>query len=165
MSEHPPTPRLERIWISPGHDFSGRRGQAPLDHGVRALEAVEAHAGRGLLGDRYYDFKPDYKGQVTLVAAETWEALRAELGHPVPDPAAFRRNFLTRGIELNGLIGRRFRLGTVELVGTEEARPCDWMDVVIGPGAREWMNGRGGLRCRLLTSGWFYAGSVELEVW
>lgn len=145
--------RIEAIWISPGHDFKGRHGRGRLAHRVEARDEVECHAGRGLVGDRYYDYKADFKGQVTLFAAETWEAIRSELKLPIPDPSVFRRNVLTRGIDLTPLVGKRFKLGGVSLEGTEEARPCYWMDEAVGPGACAWLVGRGGLRCRILEDG------------
>lgn len=156
------TATIESLWISPGHDFKGRHGRSRLDHGVTSVEAIECHAGRGLVGDRYYDYRPDFKGQLTLFAAEVWEALEADLGLEGVDPSAFRRNVLLRGLELNQLIGREFRLGEVLLFGTEESRPCYWMDEAIGPGACAWMAGRGGLRAKILCDGWLRRGAVEV---
>ena len=114
---------------------------------------VECVAGRGLRGDRFFDYKPDYKGQVTLFAVEILEALRQELGLTVPSPAVFRRNIITEGIDLSTLIGKRFALQGVELEGVDECRPCYWMNKAVGPGAEAWLLGRGGLRCRILSNG------------
>ena len=114
---------------------------------------VECVAGHGLRGDRFFDYKPDYKGQVTLFAAEVFEALRTELGLSLPSPAVFRRNIITEGIDLSTLIGQRFTLQSVELEGVDECRPCYWMNEAVGPGAETWLLGRGGLRCRILNDG------------
>ena len=65
-----------------------------------------------------------------------------------------RRNLLVSGAELNELVGQEFELQDIRLTGVEECRPCYWMNTAISPGAEDWLRGRGGLRCRILTSGW-----------
>ncbi|KAF0093933.1 MAG: MOSC domain-containing protein [Puniceicoccaceae bacterium 5H] len=163
MSIEPAQPRvaqIEHIWISPGHDFKGRHGKGRLQHGVVPVDAVECHAGRGLAGDRYYDYKPDFKGQLTLFDGAVADALQRAFALETLDPAAFRRNVIVRGLDLNALIGRRFCLGEVVLEGSEECAPCYWMDEAIAPGAFAWLKGRGGLRCRIRQSGWLRRGAV-----
>jgi len=151
---------LERIFISEGHAFFGRFGQPAADHPMRELRRVECVAGRGLRGDRFFDYRPDYKGQVTLFSAEVLDELRAALGLPGAEPAGLRRNLLVRGADLNALIGREFTLQGVLLLGMEECRPCVWMNGSIGPGAEDWLRGRGGLRARVLGDGWLEAAAV-----
>ena len=68
-------------------------------------------------------------------------------------PPRLRRNVIVEGADLSALIGQRFTLQGIELEGTEECRPCYWMDQAIGEGAETWLKGRGGLRCRILTDG------------
>ena len=68
-------------------------------------------------------------------------------------PALARRNVITRGVDLNELIGQQFEVQGVRFYGTEESRPCDWMNRAIAPGAKEFLKGRGGLRARILTDG------------
>ncbi|MBC2595477.1 molybdenum cofactor biosysynthesis protein [Ruficoccus amylovorans] len=148
---HAPTIEILALWLSPGHDFKGRHGRGRLDHGMQPVPAVECHAGLGLKGDRYYGHAENFKGQVTFFDAAVAEALGQELNISV-DPAHLRRNILVRGLDLNGLIGRRFRLGGGEFSGSEECRPCYWMDEAVAPGAFEWLKGRGGLRCRIHKS-------------
>lgn len=157
--------QLEAIFLSPGHDFKGRFGQTRLDHGIERVSTVQCHAGRGLFGDRYYDHKPDYKAQATFFAAEVGEALLAEFAPHLRVDAGlerFRRNFLTRGVDLNTLIGHRFRLGSVVFEGVEECAPCFWMDQAIGPGVEAALHGCGGLRTRILCDGEIAVGAQEL---
>jgi len=144
---------IRHIFISPGHNFFGHHGQPAGENPILEVSIVECVAGRGLRGDRFFDYKPDYKGQVTLFAAEIFEALRQELGFSLPSPAVFRRNIITEGIDLSTLIGQRFTLQSVELEGVDECRPCYWMNEAVGPGAEAWLLGRGGLRCRILSNG------------
>lgn len=144
---------VEQLFISPGHNFVGHHGQPAGEHPIMAVGEVECLAGRGLRGDRYFDYKEDYKGQITFFAMEVMEALRVELKCPDAQPQATRRNAFVRGVDLAGLIGREFEVQGVRFVGVEESRPCDWMNSALGPGAKEWLHGRGGLRCRILTDG------------
>lgn len=145
---------LRHIFISSGHNFFGHHGRPPGENPLDEVAAVECVAGRGLRGDRFFGYKPDYKGQVTLFAAEIFRAMQQVFGQALPSPAVFRRNLITEGIDLPVLIGRRFILQEVELEGMEECRPCYWMDQAVGPGAEAWLRGRGGLRCRILNDGW-----------
>lgn len=152
------------IWISPGHDFKGRHGLGRMEHGVIAVDSVECHAGRGLAGDRFYDYKEDFKGQITLFDKAVADALQTELNLPPIDHSAFRRNVMVSGIDLNALVGKQFSIGDTELSGSEECSPCYWMDQAIGPGAFEWLKGRGGLRCRITRSGTLQTGSTVMKL-
>ena len=69
-------------------------------------------------------------------------------------PGATRRNVFLEGADLPALIGQEFEIQGVQFAGTEECRPCHWMNTALGsPGAEEWLRGRGGLRARILTDG------------
>jgi len=146
--------RIEHLYLSPGHNYFGHHGGPAGEHPVIAVAEVECVAGRGLRGDRFFDYKPDYQGQITFFAMEVLEAMRAELGVPDVTPAAVRRNVFTRGLGLNALIGEEFELQGVRFAGVEECRPCHWMDQAVVPGAEEWLRGRGGLRAKILSDGW-----------
>lgn len=118
------------------------------------VDEIECLAGRGLVGDRFLDFKPDYKGQITFFAWEVLERMRTELGLAEAVPAATRRNVITEGVDLNRLIGKEFELQGVRFAGTEECRPCYWMNRAFGNEKTEkWLQGNGGLRARILTDG------------
>lgn len=152
--------RLDYLYISPGHNFFGHHGGPAGGHAIVAVEAVECVAGRGLRGDRFFDYKPGYKGQITFFSMEIFEALCQAVGTPATPPSAVRRNAFTRGVALNGLIGREFEVQGVRFLGVEECKPCYWMDGAIAPGAEEWLKGRGGLRAKILTDGWLRAASL-----
>ncbi len=156
--------RIRGIWVSPGHDFVGRKDLGRLDHGVETRDSIECHAGKGIVGDRYYDNREDYKGQITFFDAAIADKLKAALKLAAIDPSRFRRNVLLEGIDLNSLIGMRFTLGGIEFSGSEECRPCFWMNEAIAPGAHDWLKGHGGLRCRIHSSGKLNAGDSELTV-
>jgi MOSC domain-containing protein YiiM len=153
---------IRHIYISPGHNFFGRFGQPAGQNPANGVTAVKCRAGWGLEGDRFYGYRPGYKGQVTFFAWETYEAARRKFCVPGLQPDAFRRNVLVEGIDLNSLIGRRFSLGGIEFEGTGEARPCHWMNSAVAPGAEDWLMGQGGLRTKVLTDGALSVGPVEL---
>lgn len=155
---------IHDIWISPGHDFKGRHGLGRNDHGVQRVEEAVCHAGKGIAGDRYYNEKPGQKGEITFISKDVVEGLRRALELEVADASAFRRNVLVSGVDLNSLIGRRFRLGGMLFEGVEECSPCRWMDEAIGKGALAFLVGNGGLRCRILEDGVLRCGDCMIEI-
>ena len=148
-------PAIRHIFISPGHNFFGRHGELAGEHPMLESESIECLAGRGIRGDRFFDYKPDYKGQITFFSwenlLEMWDALA--IPAEARDPSATRRNVITEGADLDAWIGREFILQGIRFLGTEECRPCYWMNGAIHPEAEAWMKGRGGLRAKILTDG------------
>jgi len=71
---------------------------------------------------------------------------------------------MIEGIDLNDLIGHRFSINAIQFEGTEESKPCYWMDQVIAPGAEEYMIGHGGLRTKILTDGFITSGEAVLTL-
>ncbi len=145
--------RIENLFVSPGHNYFGHHGQAAGEHALLEVGEIECVAHRGIRNDRFFDFKENYKGQITFFSIEVLEALRRELNQPTAQPAATRRNVITRNLDLNALIGTEFEIQGVRFAGAEECRPCSWMDGALGPGAEAWLKGRGGLRAKILTDG------------
>lgn len=144
---------IEHLYISPGHNFFGHHGKPASEHEIIAVDSIQCVAGKGIQGDRFFDHKPDYKGQITFFSMEVFEALCAELGVSGVPPSAVRRNVFTRGIDLNEWIDTEFTIQGIRFSGSEECRPCYWMDQAIGPGAEAYLRGRGGLRARILSDG------------
>lgn len=146
-------PRIVHLYISPAHNFFGHAGREPGTHETIEVESVRCIAGHGIEGDRFYGYKPGYKGQITFFAAEIYESLAKELRVPDKPPSVFRRNVITRGVDLNKLIGTQFCIQDVLFEGTEECRPCFWMNHAFHPEAEHRLRGHGGLRARILTDG------------
>lgn len=153
---------IRHLFISPGHNYFGRHGLGAEKNPTVEVKEVRCRAGHGLEGDRFFDYKPDYTGQITFFAWEIFEAAREKFAVPALSPGAFRRNVVIEGVELNTLIGKRFTLGGVEFEGAVESKPCYWMDQAVAPGAEEWLRGNGGLRCRILSDGPLGVGPAEL---
>jgi MOSC domain-containing protein YiiM len=141
------------LYISPGHNFVGHHGREPDTHPMIEVPMIECIAGRGIRGDRYFDFKDDYKGQITFFSAEVFDELCGVLEICDCSPALARRNVITRGVDLNDLIDSDFEVQGICFHGTQECSPCYWMNGAFGPGAEEFLRGRGGLRARILRDG------------
>lgn len=141
--------RVEGIFIAPA-------AGAPMV----AREHVRVVAGRGLEGDRYFDGRGYYSRvppltgrRLTLIETESLEALAGETGITL-GPHECRRNLVTRGIRLDALVGRRFRVGAIECYGERPCPPCGYIEELTGkPGLNRAMTGRGGIRAEILLDG------------
>ena len=130
-------------------------------------DAIEAIAGRGLAGDRYCEAvgsysgqrRPDHERAITLIEAETLDALRDEHGIDLPGDQT-RRNLVTRGIVLNDLVGATFTVGAVELRGVDLAHPCAYLEGLTQPGVLGALKDRGGVRAEILTDGSISVGDA-----
>ena len=144
---------VDHLYISPGHNFFGHHGQQSGTNPLEEVTSIECVAGRGVRGDRFFDYKEDYKGQITFFAREVFEQVCRQIGVTGKSPGLTRRNVITSGADLNRLIGVTFSLQGITFEGVCECKPCYWMDEAIGPGAEQALRGRGGLRARILNSG------------
>ena len=133
---------------------------------MRAVSSAEAVEGRGLVGDRYErgvgTFSETRGGgyDLTVVQAEALEELSSKGVDLAPIEA--RRNLVVRGIELDDLIGRRFRVGEVECLGQRRCEPCSHLQRLTQPGVLSGLVHRGGLRADILSDGMIRNGdSIE----
>lgn len=121
------------------------------------VESARARPGCGFDGDRYAE--PDPQGgwdfsTITLIEAEEVEA--AGLG-----PGESRRNVTVRGIALNPLVGRQFRVGELLCEGVELCQPCAYLErTTERPGLAKQMINRAGIRAKVLTGGEIRVGDV-----
>ena len=153
MSLLAPPLRILHLFISPGHNYFGHHGKPAGDSPTVEVPELRCVAARGIEGDRFFDFKSDYKGQITFLDQAVFERLSAQLGVRDKGPAVFRRNVFCAGVDLNTLIGKEFEIQGVRFRGREECRPCYWMDPAFGPGAEHALRGQGGLRAEVLSDG------------
>jgi MOSC domain-containing protein YiiM len=125
------------------------------------VERAMARAGRGLEGDRYVDQRGTFSNaharghDLTLIEAEVLDGLELPAGRLAPEEA--RRNLVTRGIDLNALVGRHFRVGDVECFGQRLCEPCAHLERLTAeagkPGTLRALIHKGGLRADLLSDG------------
>lgn len=144
---------IVHLYISRGHNFFGRHGLAALNHAMEEMGEIHCVEGRGIEDDRFFGYKEDYKGQITFFADEVYRSLCRTLGVFDRTADVFRRNVITRGVDLNDWIGREFEIQGVRFLGTVECSPCYWMNRAFAPGAEDLLKGRGGLRAKILSSG------------
>jgi len=71
---------IEQLYISPDHSFFGHHGQPAGESPLVEVEAVECVAERGLRGDRFFEFKEDYKGPITFFSREVFDDVCRRLG-------------------------------------------------------------------------------------
>jgi MOSC domain-containing protein YiiM len=124
-----------------------------------SIDAVQAVVGRGLEGDRYF-FKtgsfsasePDPTEEVTLIEAEQVEAFNSEHGTSFK-PEETRRNIVTRGISLNDLVGKEFRVGEVTLRGMELCEPCGTLARITDERVLQGLLHKAGLRAQIVEGG------------
>ena len=127
------------------------------ERSMRAVSAAKAVRRRGLLGDRYERGAGTFSStggrgyDLTLVEAEALEELPAKGVELAPVEA--RRNLVVRGIALDDLIGRRFRVGEVECFGQRRCEPCSHLERLTRPGVLRGLVHRGGLRADVLSAG------------
>jgi MOSC domain-containing protein YiiM len=153
---------VRHLFTSPGHNFVGHHGGPPGTYPILEANEIECVAGRGIRGDRYFDFKQNYKGQFTFFSMDVLGAMRSELNLPDAQPAATRRNVVVSGADLPALVGKEFEIQGVRFEGVEECRPCYWMNSAFrDERAEHWLKGRGGLRARVLTNGILRREHVE----
>lgn len=124
---------------------------------VEGRDAVEAVAGRGLRGDRYFQAEGSFDDRegsdLTLIEREALDAVAADYGIDLA-PGAHRRNVTTEGIALNHLVGERFTVGTARCEGVELCEPCAYLERTLErEGVREALVHRGGLRARIVADG------------
>jgi len=151
------------LYISRGHNFVGHHGREPDTHPMVEVPEIECVPGRGIRGDRYFDFKDDYKGQITFFSLDVFDELCGVLQLQDCSPGLARRNVNTRNVDLNELIGQEFEIQGVRFFGTEQCAPCYWMDRAFAPGAEEFLKGRGGLRAKILDHGQLRSTACILE--
>lgn len=151
MARLPRPGRVEWLGLRPRRDVA-----------MREVDAVEAVAGKGLVGDRYASASG--KRGVTLIQAEHLPVIAALSARDSIAPALLRRNLVVSGLPLIALKGRRFRLGEALLEGTGPCDPCSRMEEALGEGGYNAMRGHGGITARVLEGGWIRRGdALHLE--
>lgn len=147
FAQLPRAGRVEWIGLRPARDVP-----------MREVDAAQAVAARGLVGDRYASGSG--KRGITLVQAEHLPAIAALAGLAAVEAATLRRNVVVSGIPLIALKDRRFRIGDVVLEGTGPCDPCSRMEAALGAGGYNAMRGHGGICARIVAGGTFRVGDA-----
>ncbi len=147
---------VKKILISKDSKYYSGKKKAGIvkDAKTNFCESVECHAGKGLVGDRFYNYEKDYNGQITFISYDHHLKLQEHMKKEIP-LELYRRNVFVQGLDPLELVGKHFFVGDIEFEGVEDCAPCIWLERMIGEGALKWMkeHNSGGLRARILTDG------------
>jgi MOSC domain-containing protein YiiM len=131
---------------------------APGKPELWTVDSVQAVAGKGLEGDRHFHPEGAPSGQaLTLVAAEAVEAAGLK-------PGETRRQVTVRDVDVNGLVGKRFRVGEVECFGIELCEPCRHLEQMTRPGIIKELAHRAGINADILVGGVIRIGDPVVEI-
>ena len=119
---------------------------------IKEVNSIEVLANKGIVGDRHFNDINDPYNQLSLIESENIDEYNIKSGLDIPY-INFRRNIITKGIQLNNLIGKKIQIGNVELEGVELCRPCRHLTEMLNQKniLKEFMR-KGGLRCQILSS-------------
>ena len=120
---------------------------------ISAIQQISLLAGKGIVGDRYFHEYNDVKNQLTLIESENINYYNKRFNLNIPY-LNFRRNIVTKGIELNDLVGKELLINQTKVKGTDLCRPCKSLQQNLGHDniIKEFLR-KGGLRCEILVSG------------
>ena len=125
---------------------------------IKNVETVELVAGKGIKGDRYFKDFNNVRSQITLIESENIDYYNNKFNTDYTY-LNFRRNVVTKGIELNNLVGKKLSIGNIEIEGHDLCRPCKHLEETLkGKDILKEFLRKGGLRCEILTS-----GTIKLE--
>ena len=134
-------PEVYKLGISTEHNQS-----------IKEVNSINVLANQGIIGDRHFkEFNNPYN-QLSLIESENIDYYNIKYSLNIPY-INFRRNVVTKGIQLNDLVGKKILVGNVELEGIDLCRPCRHLMEVLGQDniIKEFLR-RGGLRCQVLSS-------------
>ena len=119
---------------------------------IKEVNSIDVLANQGILGDRHFQEFNDPFNQLSLIESENIDYYNSKYGLNIPY-IDFRRNIITKGIQLNNLIGKKLQIGKVKLEGIDLCRPCKHLSEVLNQDniIKEFLR-RGGLRCQILSS-------------
>ena len=119
---------------------------------IKEVDSIEVLANKGVVGDRHFqDFNDPYN-QLSLIESENIDNYNIRFGLNIPY-IDFRRNVITKGVQLNDLVGKKLKVGNVELEAIDLCRPCRHLTEMLNQDnvLKEFLR-KGGLRCQILSS-------------
>ena len=120
---------------------------------ISEIQQISLLAGKGIVGDRYFHEYNDVRNQLTLIESENINYYNKRFNLNIPY-LNFRRNIVTKGIELNKLVGKELLINQTKVKGVDLCRPCKSLQQNLGQDniIKEFLR-KGGLRCEILVSG------------
>ena len=130
---------------------------------INEVEFIEVLSNKGVVGDRHFNEYNDPYCQLSLIESENIDYYNLKFGLNIPY-LDFRRNIVTKGIQLNELVGKILKIGEVKVEGIDLCRPCRHLTEVLDQKniLKEFLR-RGGLRCKILSSSKIYVDD-QIEI-
>ena len=130
---------------------------------IHEVKTVKVIANQGIVGDRHFKEFNDPFNQLSLIESENIDYYNIKYGLNIPY-IDFRRNIITKGIKLNDLVGKKLKIGSVEVEGMDLCSPCRHLNESLNQYnvLKEFLR-KGGLRCQILTSSSINTGD-KIEV-
>ena len=127
---------------------------------IKEVNSIKVLANQGIIGYRHFREFNDPYNQLSLIESENIDYYNTKYGLSIPY-IDFRRNIITKGIQLNDLVGKKFQIGRVELEGVDLCRPCRHLCEILNQDnlIKEFLR-RGGLRCRILSTSHIEVGNI-----
>ena len=132
--------------------------RAPDETEVREVGVVDAIAGKGLDGDRYF-FADGARPGLALTLIEGDVVRGAGL-----EPGSTHRQVTVTGAGLNDLVGKKFRVGSVECYGVMLCEPCLHLQEMTRPGIIKELAHRAGINADILVGGVIRLGDPIVEL-
>ena len=130
---------------------------------IKEVNSIEVLANKGIIGDRHFHEFNDPYNQLSLIESENIDDYNIRFGLNIPY-IDFRRNVITKGTRLNDLVGKKFKVGSVELDAIDLCRPCRHLTEMLNQKnvLKEFLR-KGGIRCQILSSSNIHVGDkIEL---
>ncbi len=130
---------------------------------IKEVNSIEVLANKGIIGDRHFHEFNDPYNQLSLIESENIDDYNIRFGLNIPY-IDFRRNVITKGIRLNDLVGKKLKVGSVELDAIDLCRPCRHLTEMLSQKnvLKEFLR-KGGIRCQILSSSNIHVGDkIEL---
>ena len=130
---------------------------------IEEVSFVKVLANKGIVGDRHFNEYNSPYNQITLIESENIDYYNLKYGLNIKY-VNFRRNIVTKGIQLNDLVGKKLLVGKVKVEGIDLCRPCRHLTETLEQDniLKEFLR-RGGLRCQILSSSNIYVGD-EIKI-
>ncbi len=119
---------------------------------IKEVNSINVLANKGVIGDRHFHEFNDPYNQLTLIESENIDDYNIRFGLNIPY-LDFRRNVITKDVKLNDLVGKKLKVGSVELDVIDLCRPCRHLTEILNQNnvLKEFLR-KGGLRCQILSS-------------
>ena len=130
------------------------------DQRIKEVKQISLIAGKGIFGDLHFQKYNDARKQLTLIESENIDYYNKNFNLNIPY-LSFRRNIITKGIQLNELVGKKLLIGKVKLKGIDLCRPCKNLQEILRQNniIKEFLK-KGGLRCEILNNGIINVGDL-----